>query len=234
MNVEINRIEKRLIDLIRKPNKTQDEISEKERLRSLFGKALKENEKPLTEDLVKVGLKVTSCWDLVNKESSYPEAIPILIEHLSNPYHHKIKEGIIRALTVKEAKGKAGKKLLEEFNKTPKDSLDIPWLIGNAMTVVISREDIDGVIQIVKNKENGNSREHFVEALGNIKSEKSEKVLVDLLDEDELTLYALKALGRLKYQISNSKIMELLKHKDIEIQKEAKKALKSINKIRRK
>jgi hypothetical protein len=57
--------------------------------------------RPLIDEMRGIGIEVQSVWDLVNSLSPYPRAIPILIKHLKKPYHPKIKEGIVRALTVK-------------------------------------------------------------------------------------------------------------------------------------
>jgi len=62
-------------------------------------------------------LNVTSVWDLVNTRAPYPEAIPVLLEWLPRVRHPRIKEGIVRALTVKEARGVAGKLLIDEFKR---------------------------------------------------------------------------------------------------------------------
>ncbi|MEO0249525.1 MAG: hypothetical protein ABIN58_08295, partial [candidate division WOR-3 bacterium] len=50
------------------------------------------------------GLEVSSVWDLVNTSEPYPEAIPVLIKLLSQIEEPHMKEGIVRALTVKEAR----------------------------------------------------------------------------------------------------------------------------------
>ena len=83
MKVELNTLVDRFGELLRKPNKTQAEIQEKEEVRIALEAAYTEDERPLVEDLVKAGFNVTSSWDLVNTKSSYKEAIPILVQHLS-------------------------------------------------------------------------------------------------------------------------------------------------------
>ena len=49
------------------------------------------------------GFHVESVWDFVNTADKYPAAIPILLRHVNLPYSKRIKEGIIRALTVNYA-----------------------------------------------------------------------------------------------------------------------------------
>lgn len=189
---------------------------------------LRHEAKELIEELKTVGVDVSSVWDLVNTKESYPNAIQILIAHLSKDYHDRNKEGIIRALAVKEAIGKAGDILIAEYNKIPKEKMMLRWAIGNTIYTTIKQEDIEGVLSIIKNKENGMSRQMFVVALGKVKSDKSEDILIELLDDDEVIPHALQALGLLKSQKAKEKIGALINHPKGLIRKEALKALKKI------
>ncbi len=66
--------------------------------------------KVIQTELEKVGIHIDSIYDLVNTSESYTEAIPILIDLVQKEFPNKrIQEGIVRALTIKEAKGKAPK-----------------------------------------------------------------------------------------------------------------------------
>src|SRR5437868_2471251 len=94
-------------------------MAEKARCRAAREALLDVDEKPLVEALAGAGRPVKSVWDLVNTAESYPEAIPVLIEHLQQPYQFVTREGIARALTVKEARGAAARIVLEELKKMP-------------------------------------------------------------------------------------------------------------------
>ena len=144
----------------------------------------------------------------------------------------KEKEGIVRSLAVKEAIGKAGTILINEYNRIPKDQVNYGWVIGSTMYTVIVKEDVLSVLEIVSNKENGMSRQMFVMALGKVKSEKerSEDVLICLLDDDEVASHALDALGKLRSKKAADKIRTLVNHERSSIRKEAVKALKRIEK----
>src|ERR1043165_213162 len=61
-------------------------------------------EAPLVAELRGAGYPVESVWDLVTTRDRYPIAVPILVEHLQRPYPGRIREGIARALAVREAK----------------------------------------------------------------------------------------------------------------------------------
>jgi hypothetical protein len=154
-------------------------------------------QKQLILDIKKSGIKVSSIWDLVNTNATYKNTIPVLINHLSKSYCDATKQGIIRALAVKEAKGIAGKVLLEEFYKIPKENYDLRWAIGNTMTMVITEKEVDEVIKIVIDKSNGKYRSIFVEALSKFKTEKVIRVLTSLMDDKEISLRVAKVLKRI-------------------------------------
>ena len=88
---------------------------------------------------------------------------------------------------MKEAIGKAGPVLISAYNKTQKDKSSLRWAIGNTMYMVITKDDVNDILAIVLDKGNGTSRQMFVAALGKVKSEKAEEVLLYLLDDDEVS-----------------------------------------------
>lgn len=183
----------------------------------------------IIEELKKVGIDIKDIYDLVNTDKSYPEAIPVLMQLLEEGITNIVnREGIIRALAIPEAKGKIGSLLIEEFYKIPSENLLLRWTVGNTMEVVISDDDIDEVIKIVADKTNGMSRQMFALALGKVPSGKSEDVLIQLLDDEEIAPHALEALGKLKSQKAKDKITELVKHPMPLI---SKGAIKALNKI---
>ena len=184
----------------------------------------------IAKRLGEVGIHVNSIYDLVNTSKPYPQAIPVLINLLQEGIisNDRIKEGIIRSLAVKEAKGIGlGRLLIEEFNKIPKGNIDVGWVIGNTMDVIVGEEDIDGILKIIGNKTNGTSRQMFVHALGKIKkpSEEVENVLVDLLYDDDVVVFAIGALAKLKLSKGNHIIKELVNHSRPLVRKTASKAV---------
>lgn len=189
----------------------------------------------LKEKLLKVGLGINSINDFIHTKESYPEAIPILIEFLSHTVDQIWwKEGIVRSLTTKEAKGIANKPLLEEYARTDKQKYsNFCWVIGNAFEIIIQPEDVDPILEIVKDKDNGTSRQMFVMALAKIKSRKEdiENVLIPLLEDDDITGHVLYTLGKLKSEKAREKIIPFIDHPNSYYRREAKSALKKIDKV---
>lgn len=102
----------------------------------------------LLADLRKVGRHVRWIWDLVNTTESYPEAVPVLIDHLRRPYRDGIREGIARALAVREARGLAGRVVVDTLHES---GLGRPlrWALANTLTVVADRTNIEGVKSVL-------------------------------------------------------------------------------------
>ena len=188
------------------------------------------DENKIKSELGKVGISINDIYDLVNTNEPYPLAVPVLLDLLKEGIDHiGTKEGVVRALAVKEAIGKASPILIAEYNRVPKDKMMLRWAIGNTIYTTITDDDVESILPIIKDKENGMSRQMFVAALGKVKSEKAEDVLIELLDDEEVTPHALEALGRMKSKKAREKITTLTSHSKPLIKKEAQKALKKIS-----
>lgn len=190
------------------------------------------DEKKIKEKLLQIGMKIESIYDLVNSKEKYPEAIESLISLIeeSSEFHPNLTEGIVRSLAVKEAKGRANTSLFNLYDRTDNANSLLKWAIGNTINVIVQTKDENQIIKIVSNKSNGISRQMFVLALGKIKSESVENVLINLLDDEEVSPYAINSLGQLKSKKAKTKINDLLNHKKPLIRKEAQKFLKKMEK----
>lgn len=91
-----------------------------------LARAIYASEAPLVADLRRLGFDVESAWDLFNRKEPWrkdvpippwPEAVPILIEHLDRSYPFDIRQGIVRALTAPWGRV-AFDRLVEEFRRT--------------------------------------------------------------------------------------------------------------------
>lgn len=116
------------------------ELSEREAL-------LAEDERGLVQELNEKGFKIKSVWDLINNNSryeflrafkgGYAGAYPTLVKHLNVNHHPRIREGIIRALTEKDANAVASEALLLAFNQEQDSNLK--WVLANALRTVLNR-----------------------------------------------------------------------------------------------
>lgn len=196
LNDRISELNNKFNELVGKSPKTPAEMEEKELVRTALEIALIQQSQPLHDDVLEVGIRIKSVSDFVHTSEKYPEAIPILIKHLTKPYHKRIKAGIVRALSVKEAKGMANKAIVAEYRKASKDDFHFAWLFGNAMSVIVTDGDLDDLIQIVTDESNGESRTGFIEALAKIKSPTVIEVL-HRLEKDKNQIVAERAMKML-------------------------------------
>lgn len=110
---------------------------------------LEKDEKELVEEIRNNGIEIDSVYDLVNNfenakysllknkfTGKYHKVYPILVDHLDKPHHPSIREGIIRALTEKDARDIAKDKLLEHFYKETDRIL--LWVLANALTTLLT------------------------------------------------------------------------------------------------
>lgn len=99
------------------------------------------HERKLVSEIRGIGYEIDSVWDLVNNAphpvlergfiGPYERAYPILIRHLKLPYIREVREGIIRALTIKDGGPELEAALLDEFYKEQDPAMK--WVLGNAL-----------------------------------------------------------------------------------------------------
>jgi hypothetical protein len=99
----------------------------------------------LVNELRGCGYAVESVWDLVNNAphevverrfvGSYQRAYPVLVRHLQIRHVARVREGIIRALTVRDGGTAVERALLNEFEVEADPEL--LWVLANALRVAM-------------------------------------------------------------------------------------------------
>src|SRR5690242_4230961 len=84
----------------------------RDRARAVRAEAVASDERELVAELRACGYDVDSVYDLVNNAphpvlarrflGPYPAAYPVLVRHLDVPHMRVVREGVIRALTVRD------------------------------------------------------------------------------------------------------------------------------------
>ena len=180
------------------------------------------------------GVKVDSVFDLVNSRKPYAEAIPVLIDLLPTIRDNWIKEGVVRALGVKEAAGDVVARLMiREFEKieltAPPAEQGLKWAIANTLSVVAQNSVLQELAALACDKRHGKSREMLVEALGKMRDPRTVDFLLKLLDDDEVAGHAIRALGMLRARAARPRIERFLDHPKPWVRKEAKRALAKLD-----
>lgn len=180
--------------------------------------------------LHEVGVQAQTIWDLVNSGATYRNAIPALLDLLPSIGDRKVKEGIVRALTVPEARKLATMPLIAEMRASGGDET-LGWAIGNALSVVVTPEDeaFDDLAALLRDKKLGRARQMLPEALARTKDSRALGVLLEVLSQEEITGHVLHALGKLQKSEAYPQIERYLTHPNAWIKREARNALKRID-----
>ena len=120
---------------------------QREREQEKQRQVLDADQQQLVNEICGLGYQIKSVWDLVNNSphqflernflGEYLDAYPILVKHLSIDHHPRIREGIIRALTVPDGGDAVAWALLGEFEN--EQDADMKWVISNALRIVMNR-----------------------------------------------------------------------------------------------
>jgi hypothetical protein len=170
------------------------------RLKEAFEQSRKEQAQLLAE-LSDVGVRAESVWNLVNTAEKYPAAIPVLLRHVVLPYNKRIKEGIIRALTVNYAGPDVLRELIKQFcEQTDNSPNSIKWVLGNAISEIATPADAETVIALAMDPSHGDSRDSITQRLPRVVKNKARlnEVLQHLMRDKQTEQYArLAARGRI-------------------------------------
>lgn len=141
-------------------------------------------QRPLLEELHAAGYAVDNVWDLVNTTADYADAVPILIHHLGRPYPDKEREGIARALAIRQSKS-VWEQLLRLYRAEAgptqaKDGLAV------AITAAADAEVIADVIDLIRDPTQGPSRIFFLRALKRSRDPAADQTISDLASDPDL------------------------------------------------
>ncbi len=222
-----------LVDLLKEMERKPEYLRKTKRTPE-FVRAIAQDQRPILQDLEDVALSVDSVWDFVHTRDSYPEAIPVLLLHLHQDHLPEVKEGIARALTVREARGKIVEELLAEFRRSPTDTSrqrSAKWAIGNALAYVATEKYVNDILALLRNTSHGDARGMLPRALARFKDPHLDGVLLEATHDPSraVVMQAVWALGRRKAAQAVERLRELTAHPtNKELRKQAAKALQKI------
>lgn len=141
-------------------------------------------EEPLVRELRARGFNVESVWDLVGTREPYPEALPVLIDHLTRPYPPKIREGIGRALAVRVLDSSGWELVRRQFLEE-RDS-EAKWALALVLKVNAGPHHVDALIRLLEDSASGKGRAVFAEALYSLDGPGVQSRLEDLVADEEI------------------------------------------------
>lgn len=209
--------------------------------------------KPLIDQLIEVGYHVERLSDLRHQKKPWKTALPILLSWLPHIDDPSVKEDIVRCLSVPWVGNKATAGLIEEFKKyapiLPKPSnpwlgnqlreipdeekkaapaFSLAWAIGNALSIVDVKGFERQIIELCRNPKYGMARQMLVLGLGRLRSSEAEETAVELLNDEQVQIHAIGALGKMKSKRALFELERLLTDERAAIRKEARKAITKI------
>lgn len=188
-------------------------------------------EAPIVNALRGIGEDISSTAELVNTSRSYPAAIPVLVEHLQRPYPPYVLESIVRALTVKEARGVASSALISLFQRLPITGWP-KWEVGNAICMTATELDLDALLRIVMERSHGTDREGVVLAFERLHTPQTDRVMIELLSDPTVARQAAFVAGKRMLPGALTLLEDLSKSSDKLTAKVAKKAIQRIERNR--
>jgi hypothetical protein len=136
---------KAFLDLMAADPAYQEMWARKNAELAAFAAQFADEERMIAGEARALGYDISSVWDFVNNSphpvlernfiGPYDRAYPMLIRHLQIPHHPRVREGIIRALTVRDGGESVWQALLQEFNRETDTGLR--WVLANALKIAM-------------------------------------------------------------------------------------------------
>lgn len=160
---------------------------------------------PILAELAEAGLEAPDLVTLRKSGTRYPEpATEVLVRWLEPTTDDpSLQEKLVRALSVPWARKAALPALLQLFTDAPGGTPPADsrrWAIGNALDVLATDAVFDEMAALATDPTHGASRQMIVSWLGKTKKHRDRAVdiLLDLLDDPDVSGQAVDALARLK------------------------------------
>lgn len=183
-------------------------------------------EGPILTRLRDVGYEVDSLADLRHSGVRYRKAVPILVGALFGATDKKTQMEVVRALTVPWASPEATPPLIKKFKEVDDETgPGLRWAIGNALDVTWNDDEFDDLVQIARNPAYGRSREMVVLGLGRSRRVEAAEILIELLEDPEVSGHAVKALRKIRTAAARPGLERMLNDSRGWVRNEAKRAL---------
>ena len=168
---------------------------------------------PVVARLRERGIEIDDLWDLVNGPNEpYVDHLPALVDELGSASHVTVREALVRALSIREARGVAAGPLLREMRRAAAagEPDTYRWVVGNALGMVATADDRDELEEVALDVAHGTARQEVVEALARLPaSPRTPAVVEHAMADDQLAPFALKVIARHAIRGFEDRIAEL-------------------------
>ncbi len=146
-------------------------------------------------DLRELGYDFPSLSAFAQAPIRYKDAVPLLIEWLRKVRTPAMQRAVVRTLTNPSAKGTAMPALIEAFRNFP-DEADTRWAVGNSIETAYVDTYFDDVAALALDRQYGDARQMVALALGKSKRPEAVDVLLQLMDDHDISGHAVSALSK--------------------------------------
>jgi hypothetical protein len=136
---------KELLDALAADPEHRELMARKRSDQAAFVAEFADEERAISREAKALGYTIKSVWDFVNNTphpflerlfvGPYERAYPMLVRHLQLPHHPRVREGIIRALAVRDGGEAVWQPLYLEFTK--ETDKNMRWVLANALKVAM-------------------------------------------------------------------------------------------------
>lgn len=117
---------------------------------------------------------------------------------------------------------------ITEEEKSAASAYSLAWAIGNALSIVDVKGFERQIIELCRSPKYGMARQMLVFGLGRLHDSEAEEAAVELLNDEQVQIQAIGALGRMKSKRALFELEKLLTDKREVVRKEARKAITKI------
>jgi len=126
---------------------------------------LREEAKPILDELAAVGMTVVSVWEIRTLREPYPAAIPVLLRHIARPYAQKTLAGLALALATPDAYY-ALDEIVAAYRRAPHDDgRGLKDGLAVAISAIVKKSDLQLVLGLIFDETLGSERTHFIRNL---------------------------------------------------------------------
>ena len=144
--------------------------------------ALRLAERPIVADLNKAGIAVGSVWDLVNTSDPYPDALPVLLDHLEHGgYPDRVMESLGRALAVRPSVMWWDR--LRALYADPRSDGEEDG-VAIALAACATKDQLNDLLTFLAWTERGQSRIYFLRPIKRLGGDNGRAVLERLKDDE--------------------------------------------------
>lgn len=194
--------------------------------------ALRTAEMPLVARLQEVDPSIDSVWDLVNQRKDVRPLLGPLLEWLPKTRNLDLIEAISRALTDPRARPIAARPLIDAFRAIPIEAWQassVKWAIANGLATVADASVFPDLVELATDRRHGTSREMLTYAIGRSKVPDASRVLLDLLDDPDVSGHAIVALATLAPPEGRARIEPFVQDRRAWVRRAATRALFKID-----